>query len=170
MPILWLQSVNSLFVILFAPIFGMVWIALGKRGLNPSSPAKFTFGLLFAGLGFLVMVSAAERVIESGSAVRVSMMWLSVSYLLQTFGELALSPVGLSSMTKLAPPSIVSLMMGVWFLGASVGNFLGGMAAGYYESLPLPRLFGVVALMPVAAGIAMFLYRRSLTRLIGDSR
>jgi POT family proton-dependent oligopeptide transporter len=139
-PILWLQSVNSLFVIAFAPIFGMVWVALGKRGLNPSSPAKFTFGLVFAGLGFLVMVSAAEKVIESGSAVRVSMMWLSVSYLFQTFGELALSPVGLSSMTKLAPRKFVGQMMGVWFMAAALGNLIAGIVGGHVDPEQLDQM------------------------------
>jgi POT family proton-dependent oligopeptide transporter len=148
-PTLWLQSVNSLFVILFAPIFGMIWIALERRGWNVSSPAKFAFGLFFAGLGFLVMVGAADRVIESGGALRVSMMWLSMSYLLQTFGELALSPVGLSSMTKLAPRKFVGQMMGVWFMAAALGNLIAGIVGGHVDPEQLdqmPALFQRTAL------------------------
>ena len=143
-PILWLQAVNSLFVILLAPVFAAVWIALGKRKRDPSSPAKFAFGLLFAGLGFLIMVAAANKVIESGAAVRVSMMWLTVCYFLLTLGELALSPVGLSSMTKLAPRKFVGQMMGVWFMAAALGNLIAGLVGGHVDPENLqemPALF-----------------------------
>ena len=148
-PVLWLQSVNSLFVILLAPVFAMIWVAMDKRGKNPSSPAKFTFGLFCAGLGFLVMVAAAGRVIDSGGVVKVSMMWLSVSYLLQTFGELALSPVGLSSMTKLAPRKFVGQMMGVWFMAAALGNLIAGIVGGHVDPEKLdqmPALFNRTAI------------------------
>lgn len=160
-PILWLQSVNSFFVILFAPLFGMLWVALGKRGKNPSSPAKFAFGLFFAGLGFLVMVMAANKVIETGGVVRVSMMWLSLSYLLQTWGELALSPVGLSSMTKLAPRRFAGQMMGVWFMAAALGNLIAGIVGGNVDPEQLnqmPELFQRTALsLFIAAGVLALL-------------
>lgn len=139
-PILWLQSVNSLFVILFAPVFAWVWTSLGNKGLNPSSPAKFTFGLVFAGLGFLIMVSAANQVIASGGLLKVSMMWLTVSYLLQTLGELALSPVGLSSMTKLAPKKFGGQMMGVWFMAAALGNLIAGIVGGHVNPEQLDQM------------------------------
>jgi proton-dependent oligopeptide transporter, POT family len=139
-PTLWLQSVNSLFVIIFAPIFAMMWVALERRGKNPSSPGKFAFGLFFAGLGFLVMVSAANRVLDSGGALKVSMMWLTMSYLLQTFGELALSPVGLSSMTKLAPRKFVGQMMGVWFMAAALGNLIAGIVGGHVDPERLDQM------------------------------
>ena len=143
-PILWLQSINSFFVITFAPVFAAIWVSLGRRGRNPSSPAKFAFGLFFAGLGFLVMVMAANRVIDSGGALRVSMMWLTVSYLLQTWGELSLSPVGLSSMTKLAPRRFAGQMMGVWFMAAALGNLIAGIVGGHVDPENLnqmPALF-----------------------------
>ncbi|MDQ3068982.1 MAG: peptide MFS transporter [Acidobacteriota bacterium] len=143
-PTLWLQAVNSLFVILFAPIFAMAWMAMGRRGNNPSSPAKFAFGLFFAGLGFLVMVMAANRVVDGGGLVKVSMMWLTLSYLLQTWGELALSPVGLSSMTKLAPRRFAGQMMGVWFMAAALGNLIAGIVGGHVDPENLnqmPELF-----------------------------
>jgi POT family proton-dependent oligopeptide transporter len=139
-PTLWLQSVNSLFVITFAPIFAMVWVAMGQRGKNPSSPAKFAFGLFCAGLGFWVMVMAANQVVASGGAVKVSMMWLTVSYLLQTFGELALSPVGLSSMTKLAPRKFVGQMMGVWFMASALGNLIAGIVGGHVDPEKLDQM------------------------------
>ena len=139
-PVLWLQSINSFFVITFAPIFAWAWVSLGRRGMNPSSPAKFAFGLFCAGLGFLVMVSAANQVIAGGGAVKVSMMWLTVSYLLQTFGELALSPVGLSSMTKLAPRKFVGQMMGVWFMAAALGNLIAGIVGGHVDPENLQQM------------------------------
>jgi POT family proton-dependent oligopeptide transporter len=148
-PVLWLQAVNSLFVILFAPVFAMLWVAAERRGINISSPAKFAFGLFCAGLGFLVMVAAANKVISGAGAVKVSMMWLTVSYLLQTFGELALSPVGLSSMTKLAPRKFVGQMMGVWFMAAALGNLIAGIVGGHVDPEKLdqmPALFNRTAM------------------------
>ena len=119
------------------------------------------------GLGFVVLIPAAQM---ASTGAQVGVVWLFLVYLIHTLGELCLSPVGLSSMTKLAPTKIVSLMMGVWFLGASVGNFLGGQAASFYESMPLPQLLGAVALLPIAAGIAMLLFRKPLTELMGGVR
>jgi POT family proton-dependent oligopeptide transporter len=144
MPTTWLQSVNSLFVILFAPVFAAVWIGLGKRGRDLSSPGKFAFGLFFAGLGFLLMVPAANLVINAGGALRVSIWWLVGSYFLQTLGELSLSPVGLSSMTKLAPRAYAGQMMGVWFMAAALGNLIAGIVGGHVDPENLeqmPRLF-----------------------------
>jgi POT family proton-dependent oligopeptide transporter len=163
-PSSWYQSLNALFIIIFAPMFAWLWIRMGTN--QPASPTKFSFGLIGVGLGFLILIPAA-RLAQNG--VLVSPMWLTMTYLIHTFAELCLSPVGLSSMTKLAPARIVSLMMGVWFLGASVGNFLGGQAASFYESMPLAQLFGMVAVLPIVAGILMFLFRRPLTALIGDA-
>ena len=144
MPTLWLQSVNSVFVIVLAPVFAWIWTALGNRNRDPSSPAKFAFGLLFAGLGFLIMVPAAKHIIAAGGHVVVSPWWLVASYFLQTLGELSLSPVGLSSMTKLAPRAFVGQMMGVWFMAAAIGNLLAGLVGGQVnpENLgEMPALF-----------------------------
>ena len=171
-PTLWLQSVNSLFVILFAPVFAMVWMSMGRRGQNPSSPAKFAFGLFFAGLGFLIMVMAANRVIEGGAAVRVSMMWLTVSYLLQTFGELALSPVGLSSMTKLAPRKFAGQMMGVWFMAAALGNLIAGIVGGHVDPEKLdqmPALFQRTALSLFVAAAVLALLIVPIRRMMRES-
>jgi proton-dependent oligopeptide transporter, POT family len=130
MPTLWLQSANSVFVIALAPVFGAIWIGLGKRGRTPSSIAKFAWGLFFAGLGFVVMLVAANVVINNGGKALVSPWWLVLSYLFQTFGELSLSPVGLSSMTKLAPPKFKGQMMGVWFMADALGNLIAGLVGG----------------------------------------
>src|SRR3954463_16749813 len=129
-PFEWLQVVNSFFVVALAPVFAWVWTSLAARGTTPSSPAKFSAGLFFAGLGFLIMVPPVREVVASGGVVKVSMIWLTMSYILQTLGELSLSPVGLSSMTKLAPEKFGGQMMGVWFLAASLGNLLAGIVGG----------------------------------------
>ena len=171
-PILWLQSINSFFVITFAPVFAMAWVALGKRGKNPSSPAKFAFGLFFAGLGFLVMVMAANKVIAGGGLVKVSMMWLTVSYLLQTFGELALSPVGLSSMTKLAPRKFAGQMMGVWFMAAALGNLIAGIVGGHVDPEQLdqmPALFQRTALSLFIAAAVLALLIIPIRRMMKET-
>jgi len=160
-PILWLQSINSLFVIVFAPVFAWLWVSMGSRGMNPSSPTKFAFALLMAGLGFWIMVAAANQVISGGGAVKVSMMWLTVSYLLQTFGELSLSPVGLSSMTKLAPKAFAGQMMGVWFMAAALGNLIAGIVGGHVDPEKLdqmPALFQRTSIsLFIAAGVLALL-------------
>ena len=148
-PTTWLQAANSVFVIILAPVFGLLWLALGKRGRNPSSPAKFAFGLFAAGIGFWIMLLAANRVVAGGSATRVSMWWLTISYLFQTFGELTLSPVGLSSMTKLAPHKFVGQMMGIWFMASALGNLIAGIVGGNVDPEKLnqmPLLFQRTAL------------------------
>jgi POT family proton-dependent oligopeptide transporter len=160
-PSSWFQSLNSLFIIAFAPVFGWLWIRLASN--EPSSPAKFSLGLLLVGAGFLILVPAA-RMSEAGQLV--SPMWLTATYLLHTFGELCLSPVGLSAMTKLAPARIVGLMMGVWFLATSVGNYIGGRVASVYEAFALPTLFGAVAAFGIGAGILLLLFVRPMRKLI----
>jgi proton-dependent oligopeptide transporter, POT family len=151
----WYQSLPPLFIILLAPLFAALWVRLGRR--NPSSPAKFALGLFLLGLGFAVMIAAASAAV---GGARVSPMWLILSYLLQTLGELCLSPVGLSAMSVLAPPRIAGLVMGVWFLALSVGNYLAGMASSFYETMPLPKLFTAVTVTAlVTAGVMALLIK-----------
>ena len=153
-------------------MFAAVWIALGRRGKDPSSPAKFAFGLFFAGLAFLIMVAASNRVISGGAAVRVSMLWLSASYFLQTLGELALSPVGLSSMTKLAPRKFVSQMMGVWFMAAALGNLIAGLVGGHVDPENLremPALFQRTAMSLFIAAAVLALLIVPIRRMMRDS-
>lgn len=143
-PALWLQSVNSAFIILLAPVFAAIWTMFAARGRDISSPFKFALGLFFAGVGFFVMIFAANILVESGGTAKVSMMWLVVSYFFQTIGELLLSPVGLSSMTKLSPRRYVGQMMGIWFLATSVGNLIAGLVGGHVDPEKLeqtPMLF-----------------------------
>jgi proton-dependent oligopeptide transporter, POT family len=161
-PSSYFQALQPLFIITFAPIFAWVWIRLGSR--EPSSPAKFAIGLLLVGSGFALLVVASSL---SAQGVKVSPWWLVVTYLLHTFGELSISPVGLSATTKLAPARVGGLMMGVWFLGIAVGNFIGGRVASLYSAMPLPRLFGVVAAAAVVGGIVMFALTPPIKRLMG---
>jgi proton-dependent oligopeptide transporter, POT family len=161
-PSSWFQSLNSLFLIIFAPVFAWLWQTLAKRRAEPSSSAKFAIGLVFAGLGFLVLVGPAGRA-EQGALA--SPIWLTLTYFLHTFGELALSPVGLSAMTVLAPPRIAGLVMGVWFLATSVGNFIGGRVASFYESFALPSLFTAIAVFAIAAGLVLFALVRPINRM-----
>ena len=132
-PAAWYQSANPIFVVIFAPFFAWLWVALGKRNLDPSSPAKFGLALLLLGFGFLVMMWAAQLVVSSGG--QVAPTWLLLTYMLHTFGELCLSPVGLSNVTKLSPKRYQGQMMGTWFLGAAVGNALAGLIGGHVGSV-----------------------------------
>jgi POT family proton-dependent oligopeptide transporter len=159
-PASWFQSLNSLFILILAPFFAWLWNKLGSR--DPSSPAKFAGGLLFVALGFLVLVPV------SGGG-RVSPIWLVLCYFLQTVGELLLSPVGLSAMTKLAPARIVSLTMGAWFLADSVGNYIGGLWASAYESFPLPMLFGLVGLVSLFVGAILLAFLRPIKNLMSGA-
>jgi POT family proton-dependent oligopeptide transporter len=157
-PTSWFQSAESLCVVLFAPVLAAIWVALGRRGRDLSSPTKFALGLALAGLGFLVMVVAANRVIASGTAVRVSMLWLIGSYFLQGLGELALSPVGLSSMTKLAPKRFAGLTMGAWFTSLALGNLIAGIVGGNVDPEKLtemPALFQRTAISLFLAAVVL---------------
>ncbi len=165
-PSSWFQSINPIFVITFAPMFAWLWVRLSSRGQEPGAPFKFSIGLLLVGAGFVVLIPPA-RLGEGGTLVGPG--WLLLTYLLHTWGELALSPVGLSAMSKLAPVRIGGLVMGVWFLGTAVGNYVGGRAAGFYESMTLPNLFTAVAAFALTAGVLFLVFSRPLNRLSRDS-
>jgi POT family proton-dependent oligopeptide transporter len=157
------QSLQPLFIITFAPVFAWLWMRLGRR--EPSSPTKFAYALVFVGTGFALLVPAATL---AATGLKVSPMWLVVTYLLHTWGELALSPVGMSAMTKLAPVRIGGLIMGVWYLSISIGNFTGGRISSLYGTMPLPTLFGVVGGFGLVAGVVMFVLAGPIKRLMGD--
>ncbi|HEV2447839.1 MAG TPA: peptide MFS transporter, partial [Candidatus Sulfopaludibacter sp.] len=160
-PAAWFQSVQPIFVIAFAPVFAWLWLALGKR--EPAIPTKFTLGLFLGGAAFAVMVPAANMALGGHM---VSQWWLNSCYFLQTMGELCLSPVGLSAMTKLAPERAAGFMMGMWFVSISIGNWLAGKAASLYSSMPLPTLFGVVAVFSILAAIVMCFMIKPTVRMM----
>lgn len=151
-PSSWFQSVPAIFVIIFAPIIGAVWQTLGKR--QPSSPGKFTIGLFFAGIAFVVIAFASTLT----TAGRVSPAWLVLVYFLQTIGELCLSPVGLSTVSKLSPARMLGLMMGVWFLSISIGSYIAGLTTRLFEgndASVLTRAFGMFAGITLLAAIIL---------------
>jgi POT family proton-dependent oligopeptide transporter len=162
-PASWFQSMNSIFIVTLAPVMAWLWIWLGKR--QPSSPTKFAIGLTCVGLGCLVLVPAA---ILASHGARVMPWFLVITYLFHTIGELCLSPVGLSAITKLAPVRVASLLMGLWFITNSIGNYLAGRLASLYSAVPLPALFGIVGGFGVGAALLLFIVSKPVSRLIGD--
>lgn len=164
-PSTWYQLVEPLFVIGFAPVFAWLWIRLGK--FEPSSPAKFAWGLVMLGSGFLPVAYASYLFAQNH--VKVSPIWLVLLYLFHALGELSLSPVGLATVTKLAPARVVGLMMGVWFLALSLGNFFAGEVAGLFASFPLPKLFGAVFLTTAGSGLLLALLVKPVKRLAEDA-
>ena len=165
MPASWLQNVNPILIVVFAPVFGLMWTWLASHQANPSLALKFFFGLLGLSAGFFVLAWGAANASETA---RASMSWLVVTYFLHTVGELCLSPVGLSAMTKLAPKGRVGQMMGVWFIGAALGNLFAGLLAGQLEELPPADLFWNVALYVAGAGVIALLVSPLIKRLSGD--
>jgi proton-dependent oligopeptide transporter, POT family len=163
-PSSWYVSVQALFVIALSPVFAWIWVKLGPR--QPSVPAKFALALLFAGIAFLLLVPAGTTA-QSGAGIKVSPLWLVAAYFIEEWGELCLSPVGLSAVTKLAPKRIVSLMMGVFFLSNSLGNKLAGWTAGFFSSMPLSQLFGAVAAVCLVAALIMFALVKPVKRMMG---
>ncbi|UCS92979.1 peptide MFS transporter [Echinicola marina] len=167
------QSANSMFIIIFAPIFAALWVKLGKMHLEPSSPLKFAFGLILLGVGFLVMVFAA-KIAASGDLAGPS--WLLFTYLFHTFGELSLSPVGLSLTTKLAPKKFQGQMMGMWFLSVALGNLIAGLIAGEASGeteealLQMPDQYFMIVMTVVGAGVLLIILTGPIRKLMGNVR
>lgn len=170
-PTVWFQSINALFIILLAPIFSWLWPAMARYRFNPSSITKFVFGILFAAAGFGLMMLAAQSVLETGQSV--SPIWLVSSVLMLTLGELCLSPIGLATITLLAPDKIRGQMMGLWFCSVSLGNLAAGLIGGQVKADRLdllPVLFArcSLALLICAAVLALFII--PIRRLIASSK
>ncbi|MGH7550009.1 MAG: peptide MFS transporter [Gemmatimonadota bacterium] len=163
-PASWLQSVNPIFIVLLAPVFGYLWVWLANRHTNPSIPVKFGLGLLGLSAGFFVIAWGAANATPGNP---VSPAWLIVTYFLHTCGELALSPVGLSSMTKLSPRNRVGQMMGVWFVAAALGNLIAGLVAGTLETLAPTDLFRTVAIIVGGGGLLALIASPAIKRLMG---
>ena len=164
-PSSFLQSLTPMFVIMLAPVFSSIWVKMGDR--QPTSPVKFTLGLLFIGVAFLLMIPASMLTAYG----KVSPLWLVGLYFLEVCGEMCLSPVGLSTVTKLAPLKLVGIMMGVWFLATSLGNKLAGYLSGFFDSAnpwTLTKLYGGIAIGLIIAAAVLALLTPKIKRLIGN--
>jgi POT family proton-dependent oligopeptide transporter len=162
-PSSWYVSIQAMFVILLSPVAAWLWVKLGPR--EPSTPMKFAIGLLLVGVSFVLLLPAGAMA-QSAAGAKVSSMWLFGAYFLQVAGELCISPVGNSVVTKLAPARIVGLMMGLWFLSIAAGNKMAGWLAGISDTVPLTTLFGAVAAVTIGAAVVQFLIVRPVRRLM----
>jgi POT family proton-dependent oligopeptide transporter len=165
-----LQAANPLFIIIFAPIFAAIWVNLGKRNLDPSSPFKFGLGLVLMGVGFYVMYLASQYVV---AGEKVLPTWLLLTYLFHTFGELCLSPVGLSSFSKLAPARFVGQALGVWFLATAIGNNLAGQLAGEFDASNLstmPGRFLYLFWWGALSGAVLLFLTPALRKFVGKAK
>jgi POT family proton-dependent oligopeptide transporter len=172
-PASWYQSLNPLFVVAFSPVFAALWVQLGRRNLEPSIPVKFALGLFQMGIGFVVIAYAAHLVVSGGDGTKVLPVWLLLTYLLHTFGELCLSPIGLSAVTKLAPPRFVSQMMGTWFAGTALGNLLSGLIAGHLgadDIASAPHRYLMIFALACALGLLMAIMAKPIQRMMGGVR
>lgn len=166
MPAGWLQSINPLFIIILAPVFGTLWTWAANRNANPSIPMKFALGLIALAAGFFVIAWGAAN---SSAENPASPAWLIVTYFLHTCGELCLSPIGLSAMTKLAPRGRMGQMMGVWFIGAALGNLIAGLVAGSLEDAGPAELFWQVAVFIALAALIALLTSPLFKKLTRDA-
>ncbi|WP_395295919.1 peptide MFS transporter [Kitasatospora hibisci] len=166
-PSTWFQSLNPLYIMALAPVFAWLWVALSRRGKNPSTTVKFAFGLLMIGGSFLVMMLAMGA---AAGGTQVTPLWLAMVYLVQTVGELTLSPVGLSVTTKLAPAKYASQMMGVWFLAVTAGDCVAAIFQLVLgdEVVGSTGYFAFQGAMAIVAGIGLAMYRKKVVRLMGD--
>ncbi|MBA2507078.1 MAG: peptide MFS transporter [Thermoleophilaceae bacterium] len=163
-PASFFQSVNPVFILALAPVMAWLWIRLGSR--QPSTPIKFSLGLLLVGFSFLVMMMAADAAGDG----KTSAMWLIGVYFVQTVGELCISPVGLSTATKLSPASSVGTTMGIWFLSISAGDVIGGYVAGLYDEISLGVYFGLLGLLAIAAGVLVVVGSKHIIKLMDGLR
>ena len=168
-PASWYQAMNPLFVICFSPVFAALWVNLARRNLEPTIPVKFALGVLQMGLGFLIIAYAAWLVVQGGEGTKVLPVWLLLTYLLHTFGELCLSPIGLSAVTKLAPARYGSQMMGTWFAGTALGNLMSGLIAGHLGSEDIahaPGRFMMIFMIAAAFGVLLLILAKPIQRLV----
>jgi POT family proton-dependent oligopeptide transporter len=164
-PASWFQSLTPLYVIMLAPVFSALWSRWGSR--QPSSPAKFALGLLFIGVAFSLLFPAATMIGEG----RISPLWLLAVYFLEVIGEMCLSPVGLSTVTKLSPAKLVGLMMGGWFFATSWGNKLAGLLAGWFVSnnnFQYAKLYGTIAVGLLMAAAVLALLTPTIKKMAGQ--
>jgi len=174
MPASWMQSVPPLFVIIFVPVFAWLWSWLAKRNLNPTTPIKIAFGLFWMGAGYFVMIMASEIVVAGDKPLST---WLFATYMLHTFGEICLYPIGLSGVTKLSPKRLVGQMMGVFFMALALGNLIAGLYAGEFDDKSISEnpsllidLFALIVKIMLVGGVVALIFSKPLRKLMGNVR
>ena len=172
MPASWLQSAPSFFVLAFVPVFAWLWIFLAKKKMNPITPVKLALGLIFMGLGYLVMMQASTILVGGEKPLPA---WLITTYMLLTFGEICLYPIGLSAVTKLSPKRLVGQMMGVFFMALALGNLVAGLYAGEFDSNTITNnpsvlldLFGLIVKIMFIAGLVVLIFSKPIRKLMGN--
>lgn len=163
MPSTWFQSFNPLMIFMFAPVLNILWTWQAKRKIEPSSVVKMAIGCFLLGLAFVILIIGVQGL---GPDQRRSVLWLLSTSFVPTIGELFLSPIGLSLVTKVAPARIVSMMMGVWFLSSFFGNYLSGYLGTYYARMPQAMFFTMLTALGVGAGIAIYAISRPVNRIL----
>lgn len=170
-PSIWFQSLNPLFILILAPIASILWVKLGNRGLEPNSMTKFALGMLLAAAGFALMIFASKSILTNDGGL-ASPLWLVGSLFLLTLGELALSPVGLSAMTKLAPKGMQGQMMGLFFASVAMGNLVAAFFGGYVSADKiegLPSLFTTMTIFLVVAAVILLILAKPINKMLQDS-
>jgi POT family proton-dependent oligopeptide transporter len=163
-PSTWYQSFNPLFIFIFAPFMDKFWGWQNKRGQEPSSVTKMGIGSVLLGASFIIMIVASRLI---GANDQGSLLWLVATTWLLTMGELYLSPIGLSLVTKVAPARMVSMLMGMWFLSSFFGNYLAGFIGGFYGTMSKETFFGMLMVMGVSSGLIFFGANKPLRKAIG---
>lgn len=166
MPSTWFQSLNPLFIFIFAPVLTKIWLYQNKKKKEPTSVAKMAIGSVLLGLGFVPLMYVVHGL---SPEAKISFLWLTGGTLMYTIGELYLSPIGLSLVTKVSPARLVSMMMGMWFLSSFFGNYLSGYLGTYYEKMSHEDFFLMLTVIGVATGLAMFAFQKPLKKAIGDN-
>ncbi|MEP7080963.1 MAG: hypothetical protein ABI784_09550, partial [Ginsengibacter sp.] len=163
-PASWFSILNSFFIITCAPLFSKIW----ESKYNPSGPIKFGTGLILLGVGFAILAYGGLTIEQGAKTASVSMVWLILAYLFHTLGELCVSPVGLSYISKLSPVKVVGLMFGIWFVATFIANTLAGLTGslidGIVQKYSISIFFMIFAVIPIAAGLVMFGLNRTLLK------
>lgn len=167
-PTSWFQSVNPIFIVTLAPLFAMFWSS--KLGKKLSTPVKMGVGMIILGIGFWFMLGAVAERNANGDiadiANKAGIMWLIMTYLFHTVGELCLSPVGLSVVTKLSPPKLASILMAVWMLSSSIANFIGGFLASVVETLGAGQVFTYISGFVIVCGLLLVVLSKPITKMM----
>ena len=167
-PASWFQTLNSLFIVLLAPLFSALWVNLSGTRFSAGGPAKFSSGLILVAIGFGALVIGSMSIPAGAATARVSIIWLCLAYLFHTMGELCVSPVGLSYISKLSPKKFVGMMFGIWFGASALANYLGGFMASFMDKVSeessLSGFFMIFVIATGVAGLLLLLLNRTLRK------